>query len=250
MSITAAATSAPATTWWARLPETPGSSAISSRSISSSLGIHSARSAAGRIRRTSGPSLEAAAPQMRASERNVFEVATAWSGAPPRRSVPASWAMSVRICLRSLCSALSLGGPSRKCSLLERPAPSGSDQATSGASSSPPATSREPPPMSKTASRPEDQPNQRRTARKVSRASSSPGSTLISTPVRLCTWASTSSQLPASRTAEVAKEKISSQPLSSASSRACPTNSVSAATPSSLTVPSFSRCSARRSGSL
>ena len=60
--------------------------------------------------------------------------------------------------------------------------------------------------MSKTASRPDDHPNQRRTARKVSRASSSPGSTLISAPVRFSTWARTSSQLPASRTAEVAKE--------------------------------------------
>ena len=66
------------------------------------------------------------------------------------------------------------------------PAPSGSDQATSGASSAPPAISSEPPPMSKTASRPADQPNQRRTARKVSRASSSPGSTSIRTPVSSC----------------------------------------------------------------
>ena len=53
-----------------------------------------------------------------------------------------------------------------------------------------------------------------------------------------------------SRTAEVAKEEISSHPLSSASARAFPTNLVSAATPFSFTQPSWSRCSASRSGSL
>ena len=58
--------------------------------------------------------------------------------------------------------------------------------------------------MSKTARRPADQPNQRRTARKVSRASSSPGSTAMRTPVSSATWSRTASQLRASRTAEVA----------------------------------------------
>ena len=46
-----------------------------------------------------------------------------------------------------------------------------------GTSSSPAASSSEPPPMSRHSSRPALQPNQRRTARKVSRASSSPVST-------------------------------------------------------------------------
>ena len=46
------------------------------------------------------------------------------------------------------------------------------------------ASSRDPPPMSRTSSCPALQPNHRRTARKVSRASSSPVSTCRSTPVR------------------------------------------------------------------
>ncbi len=104
--------------------------------------------------------------------------------------------------------------------------------------------------MSKTASRPDDQPNHRRTARNVSRASSSPGSTSMVTPVLSRTWSSTSSELLASRTADVAKPAISSQPLSSATSTDDATNVVSASTPSSVTAPEASRCSASRSGSL
>ena len=131
-----------------------------------------------------------------------------------------------------------------------RAAPSGSDQATSGASSAPPAISSEPPPMSKTASRPADQPNQRRTARKVSRASSSPASTSIMTPVRSWTCSRTSSLLPASRTAEVAKPRMSSQPLSSATRSASAVKAVSASIPVWETSPASSRCSASRSGCL
>ncbi len=108
--------------------------------------------------------------------------------------------------------------------------------------------------MSKTASRPADQPNQRRTARKVRRASSSPESTAIRTPVLAWTWSSTSSALAESRTAEVAKASMSSQPLSSATARAWAVKAVSASTPASETAPSSgpstTRCSARRSGSL
>ena len=85
--------------------------------------------------------------------------------------------------------------------------------------------------MSKTASRPADQPNQRRTARNVSRASSSPASTSILTPVRSWTCSSTSSLLPASRTAEVAKPRMSSQPLSSATRSASAVKAVSASIP-------------------
>ncbi len=47
----------------------------------------------------------------------------------------------------------------------------------------PQAISSEPPPMSSTSSRPADQPNQRRAARNVSRASSSPESTRSAVPV-------------------------------------------------------------------
>ena len=71
--------------------------------------------------------------------------------------------------------------------------------------------------MSKTDSRPADQPNHRRTARKVSRASSSPGQhrdPLAGPLVR--PRPSTSSELPASRTADVANASMSSLPLSSA----------------------------------
>ena len=66
------------------------------------------------------------------------------------------------------------------------------------------AISSDPPPMSNTASRPDDHPNQRRTARNVSRASSSPRQDRGPTPVSSATRSSTLSPLPASRTAEVA----------------------------------------------
>ncbi len=85
--------------------------------------------------------------------------------------------------------------------------------------------------MSKTASRPDDQPNQRRTARNVSSASCSPLSTSRSTPVVSRTWASTSSVLLASRIAEVAKAITDSHPWSSASTRAPAMNETSASTP-------------------
>ena len=81
--------------------------------------------------------------------------------------------------------------------------------------------------MSSMSTRPEDQPNQRRQARKVSLASSSPGSTLIATPVPSRTEASTSSPLAASLTAEVAKASNSSTPLSSAICSACSMNACS-----------------------
>ncbi len=144
-------------------------------------------------RRTSRPSPAGAAPQIRARDRKVLEVATEWSGAD-RSTDPASRAMSARIFLRSSRTA-SGSRPAARWSRVSRPAPSGSDWATSGASSDPTAISSEPPPMSNTASRPDDQPNHRRTARNVSRASSSPGSTSMSTPVRSRTCSSTSSEL-------------------------------------------------------
>ncbi len=70
--------------------------------------------------------------------------------------------------------------------------------------------------MSMTSSFPEDQPNQRRAARKVSFASSAPLSTWSSTPVSSRTRPRTSSALRASRTADVANGSSSSTPLSSA----------------------------------
>ena len=74
------------------------------------------------------------------------------------------------------------------------------------------------------------------------------------TSVRSWTWSRTASALTESRTAEVAKARISSQPFSSATSSAWAVNAVSASMPASLTAPSSgpsgTRCSASRSGSL
>ena len=135
-------------------------------------------------RRTSGPSADGGAPQIRASERNVFEVATAWSGEPAAQHRPGvAGDVGADPQPQLAQGGSSSSAPTASHSRVSRPAPSGRDCATSGASSDPTAISSEPPPMSKTASRPDDQPNQRRTARKVSRASSSPGSTSMSTPV-------------------------------------------------------------------
>ncbi len=64
--------------------------------------------------------------------------------------------------------------------------------------------------MSRTSRRPADQPNQRRTARNVIRASPSPDSTRSSTPVSARTRASTSAEFFASRTADVANASRSS----------------------------------------
>ena len=72
----------------------------------------------------------------------------------------------------------------------------------------------------------------------------------MSTPVRSRTWSSKASELTASRTAEVAKDSISSQPLSSATTSASAVKSISASIPDLRTAPCSSRCSARRSGRL
>ena len=76
--------------------------------------------------------------------------------------------------------------------------------------------------MSSTSSRPADQPNHRRTARNVIRASSAPESTCQATPVSSRTRASTSAALVASRTADVAKASRSSasSPVAAASGHA------------------------------
>ncbi len=63
---------------------------------------------------------------------------------------------------------------------------------------------------------PADQPNQRRTARKVMRASSSPLMTLRVIPDSSRIRAIVSSPLGAPRIAEVAKARICSEPCSSA----------------------------------
>ena len=70
------------------------------------------------------------------------------------------------------------------------------------------------------------------------------------TPVRSWTCSRTSSLLPASRTAEVAKPRMSSHPLSSAMRSASAVKAVSASIPVCETSPASSRCSASRSGCL
>lgn len=70
--------------------------------------------------------------------------------------------------------------------------------------------------MSIIVTRPLDQPNHRRTARKVIRASSSPDRTCSSAPVLRRTISNTSSPLPASRIALVTKPVSRSTPSSSA----------------------------------
>ena len=101
--------------------------------------------------------------------------------------------------------------------------------------------------MSMQISRPALQPSQRRTARNVSRASSSPDSTIRSMPDSSLTRSSTSALLAASRTADVANARISSQPSSLACRRAPIAAPTRASAPSSARSPRLSMCSARRS---
>ena len=86
-SITASATIAPATSCGDRPADTPGSSARSAADILVSFGIQSLRSSRFSPRGTYGPSSDGAAPQIRASERNVLLVATARCGLPARSTV-------------------------------------------------------------------------------------------------------------------------------------------------------------------
>ena len=104
--------------------------------------------------------------------------------------------------------------------------------------------------MSSISSRPDDQPNQRRAARKVSRDSSWPGSTLMSTWVCDSIQARISSPLSASRTADVANAISSCAPLSSARRSASMTKSRSCTAQSWVSRLAASRWSPRRSSAL
>ena len=151
MSMQASATSAPGTIWWARLGETPGRSASSSRVIATSLGIHSRsvgerqRARHQRRRRRTGRRRRSGPASGRSSRSR-----------PPGRAAGAEQVAGVAGDLGADLAAQLADGrprrarPSAKCVRASRAAPSGSDQATSGASSAPPAISSEPPPMSKT----------------------------------------------------------------------------------------------------
>ena len=171
----------------------------------------------------------------------VFDDPTTWSGDGRSPNVPDGCGEHLRACVRRRRDLVGAGGSSGRKAMVDRPAPRGSERATSGTSSPPFAISREPPPMSKSRIRSADQPYQRRTARNVRRASSSPESTCSSTPVSRATRASTSSPFAASRMADVAKGSSSSMPASFAASAASPTAARMAATPSSLIAPSGSR---------
>lgn len=245
--IAASATSAPATSWWDRLALTPSSSARSAADIREMNAVSWRRPLSVSTRLTLGPAEDGAAPVSLARVRKVLELATARSGAPLLRSTRATSASSS--VSQSLVALISrwVGGSCRNRVRVSRPAPSGTEKASSGSSSMPVASSSEPPPMSTTSSLPADQPNQRRTARKVYRASSEPESTLRSTPVSLRTRCSTAAELPASRTAEVAKAIRSSQPSLAASRLAAATVRTRLSDPALVRRPLRSSCSASRS---
>ena len=78
----ASATNAPATICGARSALTPSNSALSAVVILEMKDMSCLRPAAVNVRFTRGPAPDGAAPVSRASDRNVFEVATASSGVP------------------------------------------------------------------------------------------------------------------------------------------------------------------------
>ena len=98
--------------------------------------------------------------------------------------------------------------------------------------------------------RPALHPYQRRTARNVSRDSSTPVSTCRSTPVWDRTRASTSSEFFASRTAEVANAIRSAQPELVAIRANSSTVSTSLSAPRRVSLPESSIDSAKRSEDL
>ena len=180
--ILASATKAPATICGARSALTPSSSARSAVVILEMKDMSCLRPFAVSVRLTRGPAADGAAPVSRASDRKVFDVATARSGLPASIILAAASAISASSQSRSMPTRRRPGGSSASHSRVSRPAPSGSDIATSGSSSTPLDSSSEPPPMSRLMIRPALQPYQRRTARKVKRDSSTPRSTCSCTP--------------------------------------------------------------------
>ena len=137
---TADATSAPATTWWARFLETPGRSAISSLVHVQQLGdplveVGGRRGCGVRADPRSRALRRRSAPASGRSSRSRRR------GRARRRaaSVPASWAIGGADVLAQLAQPLVVQRRLRPRSARGSadPAPSGSDQATSGDSSSP-----------------------------------------------------------------------------------------------------------------
>src|SRR5882757_6941465 len=246
----ASATNAPATICGARSALTPSSSARSVAVILEMKAMSCRKPAAVSVLFTRGPAPEGAAPVSRANDRNVFEVATVRSGAPASSTLAPASAISVASQSRNIATRRRPGGSSGSHSRVSRPAPSGSDSATSGSSSTPLDSSSEPPPMSMLMIRPGLQPYQRRTARKVSRDSSTPLSTLSATPVSARTLARTSSEFLASRTADVAKAISSAQPELPAIFANSSMVSTSLSAPLRVSLPEESIASASRKDAL
>ena len=245
-----AATIAPASVWCARPWLTPSSSARSAAAIREMNALTWVRPVRVSARRTYGPLELGAAPASRASVRKVLLVATTLSGRPAANSRCAGLrnASATNDC--NAATSAFAGGSASNHSRVRRAAPRGSEMATAGSSSAPAASSSDPPPMSRLMRLPALHPSQRRTARKVRRASSSPVTTLRSTPASSATRSSTAAELPASRTADVANASNSSQPSSLASLRAWMAAATNASAPASARLPFASICSARRSSLL
>lgn len=115
-----------------------------------------------------------------------------------RTSASVSWT-----CRRSRFTCLPVGGSAVRNSGVRLPAPNGSEIASSGSTSRPSTSSIDPPPMSISSSRPADQPYQRRTAKYVRRASSSPERNWGRIPDAASIRSMTSSRFVASRIAAV-----------------------------------------------
>ena len=136
--------------------------------------VHRRKSCRCISRFTCGPAEYGAAPQIRASERNVFDVPTVISGVPYCSRFSATGAICSRTYLRRRFTCFGFGGCTSKNSRVRRPAPSGTLIAASGMAFVPIENSKEPPPISKSRMRPAPQPCQRRTAKYVIAASWSP----------------------------------------------------------------------------
>ena len=172
-------------------------------------------------RRARGPAELGAAPASRASVRNVLLVATTRSGAPGVEQALRRFGRAAR----STCSR------SAAISRLRRRVVAEPLRGSAGPRRAGPRTRRPGPRRCRPRVRanrrrcrgrsrcPALQPNQRRTARNVSRASSSPDSTLARRRPRSRPARARGRCCRASRTADVAKASISSQPSSSASLR-------------------------------
>ena len=172
----------------------------------------------------------------------VFDVPTACIGCFDFGNSSTIGSRILRMFLRASSKSLSFAIPfSGRSSRVTRPAPAGTDSATVGSSSEPIATSREPPPISMTSSRPASQPYQRRAARKVSLASSTPDSTVTGWPTTFSIRLRILLPFGASRNADVASTSSWVISYSLTSPMAFSTAATTASTPAFLIVPSALR---------